>query len=325
ATGEDRTKTLRSVKNSFDSRLLEWLCKFEWGTSVETVTEDRIVKELDKIVGNVMNDAIIDVDSLFKSGLKIDLREKDVKARVVKYFMKCDEIILQHGLQSTFSTLTGIKEKCKILKQYLEPTALRDAVDSHRRLVDSASKADEQQLYLLVKEKALEQEKVFQLLSKRKKQMIDASKRSIQDQVRKQRTDSSRANPTRGTRGDYNHRRIVATATGSDNNILSRRHADKLSQLDKTVYFIKLSEPIESQAVGGAVFTSTHAIDVDITLNTAAGPVRCQDLKRCLIVEADENEVLIGKPLLTELGIDVDRQLEYLASRVDDDDTFVEP
>ncbi|POM63575.1 Hypothetical protein PHPALM_21003 [Phytophthora palmivora] len=58
ATGEDRTKTLRSVKNSFDSRLLEWLCKFEWGTSVETVTEDRIVKELDKIVGNVMNDAI---------------------------------------------------------------------------------------------------------------------------------------------------------------------------------------------------------------------------------------------------------------------------
>ncbi|POM57706.1 Helitron helicase-like protein [Phytophthora palmivora] len=27
---------------------------------------------------------------------QIDLREKDVKARVVKYFMKCDEIILQH-------------------------------------------------------------------------------------------------------------------------------------------------------------------------------------------------------------------------------------
>ncbi|POM60526.1 hypothetical protein PHPALM_30606 [Phytophthora palmivora] len=131
-TCEDKAKTLRSVKKLFDSRLLEWLCKFEWGTSVETVTEDRIVQELDKMVGNVMNDAIIDVDSLF-----------DIKVRVVKYFMKCDEISLQHGLQSTFSTLTGIKEKCKILKQYLEPTALRDAVDSHQRLVDSASQADE--------------------------------------------------------------------------------------------------------------------------------------------------------------------------------------
>ncbi|POM64668.1 Hypothetical protein PHPALM_19773 [Phytophthora palmivora] len=128
-----------------------------------------------------MNDAIIDVDSLFKSGLKIGLREKDVKPRVVKYFVKCDEIILQHGL----------------------PT--HDfAVDSHQRLVNSASKADEQQLHhLLVKEKVLEQEKVFQQLSKRKKQMIDASKRSIQEQVRK------------GTSGDRKHQRVVATATSA--------------------------------------------------------------------------------------------------------------
>ncbi|POM78801.1 Hypothetical protein PHPALM_3631 [Phytophthora palmivora] len=167
---------VRTKLRHFEASKIHWLCKLEWGTSVETVTEDRIVKDLDKIVGNVMNDAIIDVDSLFKSGLKIDLREKDVKARV-------------HALQSTFSTLTGIKEKCKILKQYLEPTALRDAVDSHQRLVDSASKADEQE-------------------------GLRAGK-GISATVKKQRTDSSRANPTRGTRGDYNHQRIVATATSA--------------------------------------------------------------------------------------------------------------
>ncbi|KAE9055579.1 hypothetical protein PF006_g32918 [Phytophthora fragariae] len=84
--------------------------------------------------------------------------------------MKCDEIILQHGLASTFSTSTGKKEKCRMLKKHLEPTALRDAVEAHHLIVDSSGKSDENALYLLVKEKALEQEKVFQLLAKQKQQ-----------------------------------------------------------------------------------------------------------------------------------------------------------
>ncbi|OWY99714.1 hypothetical protein PHMEG_00029246 [Phytophthora megakarya] len=115
-----------------------------------------------------MNDDIIDVDVLFDQELKMDLREADVKTRVVNYFMLCDDIILRNGLSNIFSTPNGIKAKCKFLKQYLEPVALRDAVDTHHRLVDSSSKADERVLYQLVKNKALEQEKVFRLLSKRK-------------------------------------------------------------------------------------------------------------------------------------------------------------
>ncbi|KAK1938300.1 Gag-Pol polyprotein [Phytophthora citrophthora] len=169
-TGEDRTKALISVKNSLNRQLLETLCKFEWNTTIEDVTEARIVAEIDKIVSNVMNDAIIDVDSIFKTELKMDMRERDVKARVIKYFMKCDEVIMQHGLAGTFSTIAGIKEKCKILKRHLEPAALRDAIDTHHRLVDPSSKTDETKLYSLVKEKALEQEKVFHLLSKRNRQ-----------------------------------------------------------------------------------------------------------------------------------------------------------
>ncbi|ETO86430.1 hypothetical protein F444_00029 [Phytophthora nicotianae P1976] len=59
-TGEDKSKALRSVKNSFNRQLLNTLCKFEWGTTMEEVTEEQIVKELNKIVGNVMDDAILD-------------------------------------------------------------------------------------------------------------------------------------------------------------------------------------------------------------------------------------------------------------------------
>ncbi|POM77068.1 Hypothetical protein PHPALM_5605, partial [Phytophthora palmivora] len=77
ATGEDKSKALRSVKNSFNRNLLNTLCKFEWGTTIEDVTEDRIRSELDNIIRNVMNDDIVDVDALFDQRLKMDLREAD--------------------------------------------------------------------------------------------------------------------------------------------------------------------------------------------------------------------------------------------------------
>ncbi|OWY93070.1 hypothetical protein PHMEG_00037667, partial [Phytophthora megakarya] len=112
---------------------------------------------------------------------------------------------------------------------------------------------------------------------------------------------------------------------GSDYNIMSPKHADQLCELDKNVLPVQLDVPVESRAVGGAILTSTHALDVNLTLNTAADPVRCQDPKRCLIVESDEDGFLVGKTLLVELGINVDCQLEYRASRGEDDEMFDDP
>ncbi|KAF4140814.1 hypothetical protein GN958_ATG09987 [Phytophthora infestans] len=86
-TGEDKSKALRSVKNSFNRQLLKTLCKFERGTTVEKITEDRILSELDKIIGKVMPDAIPDIDSIFDVRLKMDLDQRDIKARVLNYFM----------------------------------------------------------------------------------------------------------------------------------------------------------------------------------------------------------------------------------------------
>ncbi|GAB9476819.1 hypothetical protein Gpo141_00013877 [Globisporangium polare] len=71
--------------------------------------------------------------------------------------------------------------------------------------------------------------------------------------------------------------------------------------------------------------TACKAVDLYVTLHTAAGPVRCQDRKRCLFVDSDEDEFIIGKPLLIELGIDIYRQLKMLATQAvdpDKDDSF---
>ncbi|POM58409.1 Hypothetical protein PHPALM_36939 [Phytophthora palmivora] len=67
-TGEDESKALWSVKNSFNCNVLNTLCKFEWGTTIEEVTEDHIQSELDSILHNVMDDDIVDVDALFTKG-----------------------------------------------------------------------------------------------------------------------------------------------------------------------------------------------------------------------------------------------------------------
>ncbi|OWY96301.1 hypothetical protein PHMEG_00033462 [Phytophthora megakarya] len=69
-TGEDKSKALRSVKNSFNRQLLTTLCKLEWGTTIEEVMEERIISELDTIIGSIMNDAIIDIDSVFDAELR---------------------------------------------------------------------------------------------------------------------------------------------------------------------------------------------------------------------------------------------------------------
>ncbi|POM73380.1 Hypothetical protein PHPALM_9779, partial [Phytophthora palmivora] len=394
------------------------------------LTEERTIRELNKIVGSVMNDQIVDIDALFNNKLKIDLRERDVKARVLKYFLLCEEIILHNGLTSTFSTSTRSKEKCNSLKKHLEPVALRDSIDAHQRIVDSSSKSDEQKLYHLVKEKALEQEKVFSLLTKRKQQQINLAtkgekpKQSQEKRLRGGGSETSRGHEsghesganrnTSGTNhsvGGRTNRTVTASGIGSnhvikskprsgcfychkehwfsecpgidetekeailakrknkhsgstsvssnrfrakrvepitiyngngkptvilngvldlpycadsdsDFDMVSRRHVDRLCQLDNSIQLVRLTDPIESRAVGGTLLVSTHVIDINITLNTAAGPVRCQDAKRCLIVKSEEEEFLVGKILLAELGIDIDRQLEYLASRGDDDETF---
>lgn len=51
------------------------------------------------------------------------------------------------------------------------------------------------------------------------------------------------------------------------------------------------------------------------TIHIVAGPVRCQDRKECLLFKSKEDEFVVGRALLVELVIDVDRQLEILAAQ----------
>jgi hypothetical protein len=168
ATGEDIKKALMPIKSTFDWHLLETLCRLDWDTTTDEVSEERIISELDAIVNNVKNGDVADIDALFDVQLRMDMRESDVKARVLRYFQLCDKIILQNGLKNIFDTPKGVKEKCKILVRHLQPAVLRSDIEhEHWFGTDNSIKTSEVALYKFVKDQALKQEKVFRSMSGR--------------------------------------------------------------------------------------------------------------------------------------------------------------
>ncbi|KAG2761401.1 hypothetical protein PC129_g9480 [Phytophthora cactorum] len=56
-----------------------------------------------------------------------------------------------------------------------------------------------------------------------------------------------------------------------------------------------------------------------LLIPTAAGPVEPMSPVDVLIVDIDDDEFIVGNDLLNALGIEVDRQLEMLADREDDE------
>ncbi|OWZ00784.1 hypothetical protein PHMEG_00027953 [Phytophthora megakarya] len=107
--------------------------------------------------------------------------------------------------------------------------------------------------------------------------------------------------------------------TGSDYTIISRAHWNLLQETDPTVLAEPLDTPVQSLTFGGHLVVANQKTSLHVRIHTAAGAVEPAEPVKCLIVEANDNEFMIGKDLLGILGIDVDRQLELLASRGGDE------
>ncbi|KAE9065928.1 hypothetical protein PF010_g28013 [Phytophthora fragariae] len=100
----------------------------------------------------------------------------------------------------------------------------------------------------------------------------------------------------------------------------------RLKDVCPDIVCVELETPITCATVGGNVEVS-QAVDVHVTLRTAAGPVPLSSPVQCLIVPGDLEEFLLGKDVLVALGIGVDRELELLAlqGKEEECDDFDEP
>jgi hypothetical protein len=115
-------------------------------------------------------------------------------------------------------------------------------------------------------------------------------------------------------------------ATG--NPCISRKNLAKLQELDPTVKVVPLYEPVVHEAVGGHLITAKESVWVKIRIVTASGPVSTYRPFECHVINEDEDQFLISRPVLVSLGIDVDDQLNQLARALQpratqgDDDDF---
>ncbi|KAF4146951.1 hypothetical protein GN958_ATG03838 [Phytophthora infestans] len=128
SSGEDYNLVTQGVKESFDLNLLSTFCSLRLRKDVADVTEDQPIAEVTALLGKVKNDDLPDIKALFARELQMDLKETDVDARVLSYFQRFAEIVLEHGLEEVFSGIDGETEKCKRLMSSLAPPVLKEDV-----------------------------------------------------------------------------------------------------------------------------------------------------------------------------------------------------
>uniref|UniRef100_H3H596 Uncharacterized protein n=1 Tax=Phytophthora ramorum TaxID=164328 RepID=H3H596_PHYRM len=107
--------------------------------------------------------------------------------------------------------------------------------------------------------------------------------------------------------------------SGSDHTVIGRSHWEQLQALDPSVQPEELDIPVRNQTFGSVQVTADKKARLHLLIHTAAGPVEPMNAVDVLIVDVDDDEFIIGNDLLMTLGIDVDRQLEQLADRGDDE------
>ncbi|POM67139.1 Hypothetical protein PHPALM_16894 [Phytophthora palmivora] len=76
ATGEVEAAVARSVRSTIEPRVLEHVATYILQKKVSSVTDDRLIAEMRRKVGTMMNDRVPDVTQLFVPELKMDLRKR---------------------------------------------------------------------------------------------------------------------------------------------------------------------------------------------------------------------------------------------------------
>ncbi|KAE8881629.1 hypothetical protein PF003_g34369 [Phytophthora fragariae] len=100
--------------------------------------------------------------------------------------------------------------------------------------------------------------------------------------------------------------------SGSDVNVIPASALRDLEACAAPVAVTNMLMPVYLERVGGDLLGCRTSCDVDVMMGTAAGPVNVVNV-RCIIVDDDEEEFLLGNPTLVALGIDEGRQMEQLA------------
>ncbi|KAE9358743.1 hypothetical protein PF008_g2540 [Phytophthora fragariae] len=102
--------------------------------------------------------------------------------------------------------------------------------------------------------------------------------------------------------------------TGSDANIIGRPVLEELRDLVHDLPVERVEPPIQVVAAGGSVMLCREKVQIDLQIVTAAGPFALANIE-CLVLDAPEEELLLGKTTLQSIGVDLDGVFEQLAQQ----------
>jgi hypothetical protein len=112
----------------------------------------------------------------------------------------------------------------------------------------------------------------------------------------------------------------VLADSGADDNVMSRLTARQLSVAGLFVPTKKLESPITLQLTAKDMnATAVEKARVNFTMQLDAGPLRLRNVE-FLILDTEFEEVLLGRPLMKLLGIDVNAHLNSVRNEFHDHD-----
>jgi predicted aspartyl protease len=112
----------------------------------------------------------------------------------------------------------------------------------------------------------------------------------------------------------------VLADSGADDNVMSHLTARRLSVAGFFMPTKKLESPISLQLTAKEMTVSAvEKSRINITLQLEAGPLRLRNVE-FLILDAELEEVLLGRPLMKLLGIDVNDHLNLVRKEFHDRD-----
>ncbi|KAJ8569507.1 hypothetical protein ON010_g5753 [Phytophthora cinnamomi] len=304
-SGESFARALASVKDSFDVKLLKVVSLYELQSTVEDVTEDQLVELIYDRTQNVTNEFVPDLDGFFSKNLKMDLREVDFDARVLKYYRDFSELIEQHGFGRLLSVglptdaqfEDRMKRRCKILLDNLEAQALRDDVQRYVKYECRSARKNDFELFRIIKERARTQHKyhVLSLAYKQKTERSGDKKVPVKD--------AKDATPRKNRE---QHEGSAREKLRMNDNPQAVRSRCSTAPTDGCLH------------CGGAHWLCECPSASEEDRRRALEKLRAQRegaRVRSKAVRADNQQrAKIGDDTLKSLGIDVDRQLEQLTS-----------
>ncbi|OWZ17812.1 hypothetical protein PHMEG_0008184, partial [Phytophthora megakarya] len=304
------------VRDTVKPKVLKHLARYVLRKPVEDITDADIMAKVRERTTTLQNGHIPDVQAFFKANLRMDMSEKDIDARVLKYFVDFDQLVEDNG----FESMLGIGSTA-------------DKIERLVLLQNKDARTDDVALHDLILQRATAQHHyhLMQLEEKPDKRVATAGNKKPNGTKAKPKPSGEPSTKLNEQKADAKQRLEEARAqipirpdSGADCCFLPEEYVKELQAVDTNVKTQKLDQPVPVELAGGKMEYCHYKCTVDLLLGTKAGPVHSLEIDvdgmmeqlAAGSVEQDDGDDLDNEP---EVGRDeTDSVAETLETLVQD-------